>query len=66
MTSKKYDEQQHQSFLDSKKYADEFWDKTYRFFRQKKCGVSELTSAMELTNSIDKEIIGKYGHLDII
>lgn len=60
-----YSKKEQQSALDSKKFADEFWEKTYKSFLQKKSGISELISAMEYTNSIDKEIIGKYGHLDI-
>ena len=60
-----YFKKEKQSALDSKKHADKFWEKTFKSFVQNKSGISELISAMELTNSIDREIIGKYGHLDI-
>ena len=61
-----YIKKEKQSALDSKTHADKFWKKTFNSFVQNKSGIPELISAMELTNSIDREIIEKYGHLDII
>jgi len=45
----------------TKENADRFWEKTLRLYIEDKVGMDVLISAMDLSNTIDKEIIKKYG-----
>lgn len=49
------------SALLSKKYTDAHWAKTFALYKDGKVSSIILAGAMELTNTIDKEIIEIYG-----
>lgn len=51
--------------VQAKKSADNGWKYVFQEFQKGSASKEDLCIAMDRSNSIDREILNKYGHLDI-